>query len=66
MLMNVMQSKNVKLAASLTVAEVIAWFTEDPEAAAVLKACPTFDQFAAAFHAKAQALYPPIARPTLL
>lgn len=58
-LMNVMSSKNVKLAASLTLPEVIAWFQEDATAAAILKACPGFEQFAAAFHARARAIYPP-------
>lgn len=60
-LMNVMNGASVKLAASLTVPEVIAWFQEEPAAAEILKACPTFDQFAQTFHARARELYPPAA-----
>lgn len=58
-LMNVMDGRAVKAAAALTVPELIAWFQQDAEAAAILKACPTFDEFAAAFHAQAIKMYPP-------
>lgn len=58
-LMHVMSGANVKRAAGLTLEELVAWFQEDPEAARILKACPTFGQFARDFHARARELYPP-------
>lgn len=57
-IMNVMQPDTVKKAAEFSVQQVVEWFKEDAAAAAVLDACPTFNQFVADFHRRAREMYP--------
>jgi hypothetical protein len=56
--MSLLNSGQIKLAASYELDRLITWFEEEAESAAILRACPRWKEFAAEFHAEARRRYP--------
>lgn len=58
-LVHTIDAQKVEDAAALTVHQLIDWFKADAGARQILDQVPRFPEFTAAFHQRAQELYPP-------